>query len=156
MTSASLPDIQNRSDLVKLVNRFYERVRTDDRLGPIFDEVAQVNWSAHLPKMYDFWDTVLFRAGTFRGNPLEAHAKLVSKADMGRDSFDRWLHLFRDTVGELFSGTNAEVLLRSAEDMANVIYSRINNVPNPQFDPSQLTPEQRTRYASYREQSTQG
>lgn len=156
MTAAVLNDIHDRSDIVRLVNRFYERVREDGRLGPIFDQIAQVNWSTHLPKMYDFWDTVLFRAGTFRGNPLEAHAKLMPRADMGRESFDRWLEIFRETVHELFAGTNAEVILRSAEDMANVIYSKINGVPNPQFDPARLTPEQRARYASYRETSPQG
>jgi hypothetical protein len=34
--------------------------------------------------------------------------------------------------------------------MANVIYSRINQVPDPRFDPAKLTAEQRERYSRYR------
>ena len=42
-------------------------------------------------------------------------------------------------------------LVRCAEDMANVIFSRIHGVKDPRFDPGNLTPEQRERYARYRE-----
>lgn len=149
-TALSRHDIRDRSDIVRLVDAFYDRIRSDARLGPIFNDIARVDWSTHLPKMYSFWDTVLFGAATFRGNPLAAHAKLLPQADMGRDSFDRWLELFQQTVGDLFEGTNAEVIVRSAEDMANVIYSKIHQVPDPRFDPAHLTPEQRARYASYK------
>lgn len=151
MTSASSRhDLQNRSDIIRLVDRFYERVGADPILGPIFNDIALVHWKRHLPKMYDFWDTVLFRAGTFRGNPLVAHAKLVPVADMSKGTFDHWLTLFSETVSDLFEGANATLILRSAEDMANVIYSKINNVPDPRFDPANLTPERKARYAAYR------
>jgi hemoglobin len=151
--TTALPDLVDREDIVVLVNRFYDRIRKDGKLGPVFNEVVKINWETHLPKMYDFWDTVLFRAGTFRGNPLAAHAKLVPLTDMGRATFDHWLTHFRATVAELFEGPNAGHLVRCAEDMANVIYSKINAVPDPRFDPAQLTDEQRARYAAYRQPS---
>jgi len=144
-------DLNGRDDIVRLVDRFYDHIREDEKLGPIFDKIAQVNWETHLPKMYDFWDTVLFRAGTFRGNPLAAHAKLTPLTDMGRATFDHWLVLFKATVAELFEGENAGHIVRCAEDMANVIYSKINDVPDPRFDPANLTPEQKARYAAYKE-----
>jgi hemoglobin len=140
-------DIAGRAEIETLVNAFYERVRTDEVLGFIFDQVAQTNWTTHLPKMYAFWETVLFRTGGFTGNPLAAHAKLVPQTEMGRAQFDRWLRLFRSTVDDLFAGEKAEHVKSCAEDMANVIYSRINHVPDPRFDPANLTPEQRERYA---------
>ncbi|MFU8894735.1 MAG: group III truncated hemoglobin, partial [Luteolibacter sp.] len=115
--------------------------------------VANVDWDTHLPKMYDFWDTVIFNAGTFRGNPLAAHARLVPLTDMGKDKFDRWLTLFHHTVDSLFAGEKAEHIKNAAADMANVIYSKINHVPDPRFDPANLTPEQRERYARYKQQS---
>ena len=96
-------DITNRQDIVRLVDAFYERIRKDDKLGPIFEDIAHVNWETHLPRMYDFWDSVIFRTGTFRGNPLVTHAKLGPMANMGRATFDRWLTLFRETVSELFT-----------------------------------------------------
>ncbi len=147
---AAKSDLVDRSDIVRLVDAFYERVRQDEILGEIFDKVAQVNWGEHLPKMYAFWETVLFRAGTYRGNPIAAHARLVPLTEMGRPQFDRWLALFCLTVDALFAGEKADHLKRCAEDMANVIYSRIHGVSDPRFDPSNLTPEQRERYRNYR------
>lgn len=144
------PDIAGRAEIETLVNTFYDRVRGDEVLGFIFNEVAQTNWTAHLPKMYAFWETVLFRSGGYTGNPLAAHAKLVPLTDMGRAQFDRWLTLFRGTVDDLFAGEKAEHIKNCAEDMANVIHARINNVPDARFDPANLTPEQRERYARYK------
>lgn len=143
-------DILGRAEIVRLVDRFYEKVRDDQTLGFIFDKVARVDWPAHLPKMYDFWQTVLFRDGGFRGDPIGKHARLVPLTAMGREQFDRWLELFVETVDELFSGENADHIKRCAADMANVIHARINAIPGERFDPMKLTPEQRARYAAYR------
>ena len=150
IASDQLPDLADRTDIIRVVDSFYARIRQDEKLGPIFDEIAQVDWAAHLPRMYDFWDSMLFRAGSFRGNPLGVHAQLVPRADMSLPTFRRWLALFRETVEELYAGPNARMLLRSAEDMANVIHGKINGVADPRFDPSNLTPEQNARYAAYR------
>lgn len=144
------PDIAGRAEIETLVNTFYDRVRGDEVLGFIFNEVAHTNWIAHLPKMYAFWETVLFRSGGYTGNPLAAHAKLVPLTTMGREQFDRWLMLFRGTVDDLFAGEKAEHIKNCAEDMANVIHARINNVPDARFDPANLTAEQRERYARYK------
>lgn len=145
------PDINGRPEIEMLVNAFYERVRKDELLGFIFDELARTNWEMHLPKMYAFWETVMFRSGGFTGNPIMAHAKLLSQTTMGREQFDRWLLLFRSTVDELYSGENADHIKSCAHDMANVIYSKINGVPDPRFDPANLTSEQRERYARYKQ-----
>jgi hemoglobin len=145
------PDISGRAEIETLVNTFYERVRADDLLGFIFNDVAQTNWATHLPKMYAFWETVLFRSGGYTGNPLASHANLAPLTTMGRPQFDRWLYLFRATVDDLFAGERADHIKNCAEDMANVIHARINNVPDARFDPANLTPEQRARYAQYRQ-----
>ena len=151
-----LPDILGRPDIVKLVDAFYGKVRADAPLGHVFDGVAKVDWETHLPKLYSFWDTVLFRAGTFRGNPLAAHLKLVEQTDMGWPLFERWLELFRETVSENFAGENAGHIIRCAEDMARVIHSKIHAIPDIRLDPSRLTGEQKTRYASYRQAPAAG
>lgn len=150
IANPQLPDLQGRSDIERLVNAFYNVVRKDELLGFIFDEVARTNWEIHLPRMYAFWETVLFRTGGYTGNPVAAHAKLVPQTEMGRTQFDRWLLLFQQTVDNLFIGPNADHIRNCAQDMANVLYSRINGVPDPRFDPARLTPEQRARYVKYR------
>lgn len=152
----TLSDIQGRDEIVRLVDRFYEKVRDDEKLGFIFDQVAEIDWTAHLPKMYAFWQTVLFRDGGFRGDPIGKHARLVPLTEMGQEQFDHWLALFEETVDELFAGENALQIKRCAADMAQVIHSKINNISKPKFDPSKLTPEQKARYATYRKQAPEG
>jgi len=147
------PDITGRPEIEKLVNAFYDRVRGDDLLGFIFDKVAQTNWETHLPKMYSFWETVLFRSGGYTGNPIAAHGRLLAQTPMGREQFNRWLELFKATVDDLFNGEKADHIKNCAEDMANVIHARINHVPDARFDPANLTPEQRERYARYKASS---
>lgn len=66
-TSTAKPDIALLADIVRLVDAFYERVRADEILGPIFDEVAHTDWDQHLPKMYAFWQTVFVRCIRFPG-----------------------------------------------------------------------------------------
>ena len=52
--NATLPDLLDRSGIELLVNSFYDTVREDQTLGFIFDKIAGVDWSVHLPKMYSF------------------------------------------------------------------------------------------------------
>ena len=148
--SATLPELAGRPEIEQLVNAFYARVQRDELLGFIFNDIARTDWSTHLPKMYEFWETVIFGTGNFSGNPLVAHKRLVPLTAMGLEQFERWIALFKATVDELFAGEKAEHIKRCAEDMAHVIHARINNVPDARFDPARLTPEQRERYAKYK------
>lgn len=127
------PDIRDRADLDALVNAFYGRVRGDDLLGFIFEEIAQTDWESHLPRMVMFWERVIFGTGGYSGSPLAVHAKLAGRTEMGVEQFGRWVALFRETVRERFAGERAEHAIRFAEDMAHVMYSRINGVPDPRF-----------------------
>lgn len=144
------PDLTGRTDIERLVNAFYDKVRADNLLGFIFNDIAATNWGTHLPKMYAFWETVIFGTGSFSGNPLAAHARLVPLTTMGRPQFDRWLAIFTATVDELFAGEKAEHIKSAASDMANVIHAKINGVEQERYDYSKLTPEQRARYAAYK------
>lgn len=154
MTAHSLSDIHGRPEIERLVDTFYERIRADGLLGPIFNDVAKTNWSRHLPRMYAFWETVLFRSGGYTGSPLAAHMRLVPLTEMGRPQFDHWLTLFRSTVDDLFTGEHADHIKNCAADMANVIHAKINAIPDPCADPARLTETQRARYATYRTQTS--
>jgi len=154
MTAPPLSDIHGRPEIERLINTFYDRIRADVILGPIFNEVAQTDWSTHLPRMAAFWETVLFRTGGYTGSPLAAHVRLVALTEMGRSQFDHWLSLFRTTVDDLFSGEHADHIKSCAADMANVIHAKINAIPAPSADPARLTEEQRARYAAYHGQTS--
>jgi hemoglobin len=116
-------DIASREEIILLVDTFYDQVRADPLLGPIFDEVARVDWSMHLPRMYDFWEAVLFGAATFKGNPLAVHQQLAMLTPLTREAFERWLQLFHGTVDALFDGSIAdEAKMRSARIASVMLY----------------------------------
>jgi hemoglobin len=113
-----LTDIASRTDIEQLVDTFYGQVRADDRLGPIFNDVARVDWATHLPKMYAFWDAVLFGVPGFKGNPLATHHALAQHAPLTAREFDRWVALFHRSVDLLFAGPTAEEAKRRAQQIA--------------------------------------
>jgi hemoglobin len=102
-----MKDIRTREDIEELVNAFYEKVRANDILGPIFDEIMQVDWEAHLPKMYDFWEQTLFHRPLYKGNPVTVHQKVHTQSPLEKKQFDTWLQLFNETVDENFRGDMA-------------------------------------------------
>ena len=66
-------DIVQRIDVKTLVDRFYDKVKKDKLLGPVFNHV---DWPQHLPIMYDFWSSMLLGDQSYRGNPLQRHLHL--------------------------------------------------------------------------------
>src|SRR3546814_8922351 len=50
-----------------LVFAFYDRIRADATLGPIFDGVIGDRWDEHLAKMCDFWSSVMLASGRYEG-----------------------------------------------------------------------------------------
>lgn len=67
---ASRPDVTSRADIERLVNTFCDKIRRDDVLGFIPNDVAQTDWAAHLPKMYAIWEAMIFGAGIYVGNAV--------------------------------------------------------------------------------------
>jgi hemoglobin len=118
-------DISSRADIERLVNHFYGQIRQDALLGPIFDDVARVDWERHLPKMYAFWEKVLFGVPGFQGNPLAVHLALAARTPLGAREFDRWLGLFRASVQALFRGPVADEAMERAARIAGVMQYHI-------------------------------
>lgn len=114
-------EINTLSDVKELVDKFYDKVREDALLAPIFNEVIQDNWPKHLEKMYSFWQTILLKEHTYYGAPFLPHANLpVQKAH-----FERWLHLFGETLAENFKGEAASEALWRANKMAEMFQLKI-------------------------------
>jgi hemoglobin len=102
-------DLKNAADIKALIDQFYEKVRADETIGYIFNDIAQVDWAQHLPVMYAFWEFLLLDATDgYRGNPIQKHFDLHAKHPLKAAHFDRWLQLFQATVDELFEGPAAE------------------------------------------------
>jgi hemoglobin len=114
------------ADIKLLVDAFYERIRTDALLAPIFNERIQDNWPVHLEKMYRFWQTVLLDEHTYFGSPFAPHAKLP----VDHEHFATWLALFNKTVDELFTGLKAEEAKWRAAKMAELFEAKITHARN--------------------------
>jgi len=121
MEMATKRDIENREDIIKLVNTFYDKVNANEVLSPLFNEVAQVHWDSHLPTMYDFWENIIFGTGNYRGRPMPPHLALNQKVPLLEHHFITWMSLFFPTVDELFEGPKAQLAKERAQHIASVM-----------------------------------
>lgn len=115
-------EIISLAEIKLLVDTFYGKVRQDELIGPIFDEVIGDRWPVHLQKMYSFWQTVLLGEHTYGGAPFPPHLKLP----IGQTHFDRWIGIFNATVDELFHGKIAEEAKWRAEKMAQMFTHKLS------------------------------
>lgn len=124
-------DISTRKDIELLVDSFYQKVQQDGLIGHIFTHVAKVSWEHHLPKMYDFWETILFGQKGFKGNPMEVHIKLNQKHPLDDRHFQRWKSIFYATVDEHFEGELADLVKEKAQSIADLMLFKINTSGKP-------------------------
>ena len=114
-------DINNREDIAFLIRSFYEKVKQNEKIGYIFNEVARINWEHHLPIIYDFWENIVFSTGSYKRNAIAVHKNLNQLEPLNKDHFAEWLRLWKETVDELFSGDNAELIKQRATSIATVM-----------------------------------
>jgi hemoglobin len=65
-------DLDSPEEIAEMVRRFYADVAQDDLLGPMFNEVARVDRSEHLPELSAFWCRALLDQLGYVGNPFRA------------------------------------------------------------------------------------
>ncbi len=114
-------DILTLKDIKILVDAFYEKVRQDALLAPIFNGRIKDSWPQHLEKMYAFWQTVLLDGRTYLGSPFPPHARLP----VDHSHFQRWMELFILTTDTLFQGEKAYEAKWRAGKMAELFESKI-------------------------------
>lgn len=110
-------DIQSDEDIELLVQTFYEQVVEHDLLAPSFTTDSDIDWTAHLPRMVEFWKTILFRVPGYKGDPFHTHAVLRQRTTLTPEHFTVWVALFHTTVDGLFAGERADFAKKSAAQM---------------------------------------
>lgn len=91
-----LPNILDETMIHDVVHGFYEGIRHDELLSPIFNSrIRPDEWPRHLAKMCDFWSATMLRTSRYDGRPLPPHLAIP---ELGEAHFRRWLTLFRTTV----------------------------------------------------------
>lgn len=116
-----------------LVDSFYEKVQVDPLIGPIFTDVAQVDWSNHLPKMYAFWESLILGNNAYDGHPFRPHLLVNQKHTLTIEHFERWLQLFSATLSEKFTGDAAEQVRQRATQIALVWNNKLDYINNDSF-----------------------
>jgi hemoglobin len=111
-------DIESRTDIELLVDRFYNKVNQDILLAPVF---SHVNWPHHLPIMYNFWSSMLLGDQSYQGNPFQKHIHLA----IDSSHFNQWLALFTETVDENFAGFKADEVKSRAQSIAGVFQHKM-------------------------------
>jgi len=117
-------DIKGIDDIKIMVNEFYEKVREDELLSPIFNFRLSTHWEPHLEKMYSFWNAALFGVKEYHGNPFIKHATM----QLEQEHFERWINLFNETINKYFEGPVAIEAKSRAGIMASMFLNKINQI----------------------------
>jgi hemoglobin len=112
-------DLDSEATIAELVRRFYGAVAQDDLLGPVFIDVARVDWPQHLTTLTAFWCRALLGQEGYAGNPFRQHRAVHERAPFGHAHFDRWLQLFDQTLAA-WTGPHVERARALAREVARV------------------------------------
>ncbi|MGF2953487.1 group III truncated hemoglobin [Mycobacterium sp. THU-M116] len=127
-------DLTTRTDVEALLRRFYGRVFIDDVLAEAFTELRTRGLDTHIAVMCDFWETVLFRAGRYRGSALHAHRHVHQRTPLNGGHFVRWLATWNTTVDDMFRGPVAERAKLQAARIAWAMHRRLTGADTPELD----------------------
>jgi hemoglobin len=123
-SETQLTDIRTEDSIKLMVNAFYDNVRQDEILEPVFSKLID-DWEAHLPIMYRFWEKLLFGKDGYKRNPFQKHVDLP----VSKEHFTRWVELFTQTIDHNFSGPKADEAKRLATNIANSFQARMGLNP---------------------------
>ena len=117
----------NEAQLERLIPHFYNLVRTDPLLGPVFNDAID-DWPHHLDKLIAFWSSVMLTSGRYKGNPMAAHLK--HGARITPEMFNRWLALWGEATTEIAPPQIARALqvkaARIAESLSLGLFFRLD------------------------------
>jgi hemoglobin len=118
-------DIESRADIENLMLAFYEKVKKDELIGFIFNDVAKTNWEHHIPLIVDFWESILLDTGSYRRNAMDIHYQLHRQSPFRAEFFERWLQLFKETLDAHFEGPRASLAWKRAKGIADLMKFRM-------------------------------
>jgi len=90
--------------ILPVLERFYEKVRRDPMLGPVFAVVG--DWPEHLQRLTDFWSSLMLTSGKYKGNPVAMH--LIHADRIEPAMFERWLAIWHETTNEMLPPSVAQ------------------------------------------------
>jgi hemoglobin len=125
-----MKDISSREDVELLVREFYGKVRKNELLDHIFDEVVKIDWEHHIPILIDFWESILLDANKYNRNAMGVHFEINQKIKLEPLHFATWLSLFDETVDEYFTGEIALLAKTRAHSIASIMEFKMQQINN--------------------------
>ena len=133
-TAASPQDLVTRAAVHDLVVGFYREIVHDDLLGPVFDEVAEVDWAEHIPVLIDYWSRILVDEDGPSHPIVAAHRHLHAKEPLRAAHCDRWWHLWCESLDSGWVGPGAE---RAKDHAASLMRGMAKHVFGFDWSPSE-------------------
>jgi hemoglobin len=129
--TSALPDLRDE-DLYDLLLAFYATVEQEPLLAPYF---APVDMVAHMPRIADFWSTILFHTGRYSDNAFRPHLQMPG---LTAEHFARWVATLETTVDARFAGPVATRMKELGHRIAYSMQLRMGIAP---FAPLRELPE---------------
>jgi hemoglobin len=122
-------DLDTPDQIADMVRRFYNSVNTDKLLGPVFNDIAHIDWDNHLPKLTAFWARALLGIDGYQGNPYARHASVHRTSPLTPAHFERWLALFETNLDSRWTGPNVERARSLVHNVARVHATQLGVIP---------------------------
>ncbi len=125
-------DIETRADIENFIKSFYEKVISDETIGIIFTKIFPLNWEHHIPLITDFWETILLDNPVYKKNAMAVHFDINKIFPLQKKHFDAWLHLFNETLNEMYDGEKTILAKKRAAGIAQMMQLKMDaiNLPN--------------------------
>lgn len=128
LAPAHVGDLDTRCAIHDLVVTFYREIVFDDLLAPVFAEVAETDWTVHIPRLIDYWCTILLGERGYHGALLEAHREVHHRDPFRDEHFDRWYQLWVASIDARWCGPRAEQAKAHAAATAGLISRRLRGI----------------------------
>jgi hemoglobin len=113
-----------------LVDEFYAEIKKDQTLGPIFNREIGDGWASHMPRMYDFWSSVMLKSGRYHGRPVPVHMKIEG---LSKERFIHWLKMFHRKAHELYEEEIANIYVEKSNMIAQSLQFAIGLTPSVDY-----------------------
>ena len=101
----------------------------DALLRPYF---ASLDMAAHIPRVADFWSTLLFHSGRYQGNAIRPQLHMPG---LTAAHFARWVATLENTIDAQHAGPCAERMKALGYRIASSMQSRLGIAPFGPYAP---------------------
>lgn len=123
-----------------LVAEFYDRVRRDPEIGPIFLRAIGKDgevWRHHEAKIASFWRNAMGMDRSFSGNPMLKH---LANSEIQPEHFPIWLKIFEDSASCVLPKDSALGIVNLANRIGSSLQFGLVQFRKPEEGPPSLKP----------------